>query len=477
MDELKRGKLKDNLIFGIGALGGLLFGYDTGIVAGAGDLYKFSFSMSQWEEGFCTASVVLGSAIMALAVGWLSDKFGRKKLLLASSIIFIGGALASAIAPNFILLCLSRIILGFGVGIASAVVPTYLSELAPAIKRGPIASLFQSMLIFGILLSYISSILLYKGHAGSTVQTYTGLDWRLMLGSAIIPAIILLFGSMFLPESPRFLIKNGQYDLAKSVLTNLRKGFSEQKIIAELTEIEQINKLEAKGKISDLFKIAKPAFIAACGLIIFNQLVGINSILYYGPTVIRQLFNAGLTGNADKDALIIQVFLGAINFLGTILTIVIINKRGNKYWLTLGAIGMGAMLLICTLFDIKVITDPSHGYIIILLIALYLVFFEISWGPIPWNSVGELFPLHIRGIGASIATSCNWFTNFIIMFLFPVLVGKNADGSPTHLYFGFLLFSGFCILACIFVRYFVPETRGKSLEQIEESFTKKAKLK
>ncbi|MDR2799060.1 MAG: MFS transporter, partial [Bifidobacteriaceae bacterium] len=230
---MRKSNIKDDIIYFFGALGGLLFGYDTGIVAGAGDLYKFNFSLTQFQEGFATSAVVLGSAIMALLVGRLSDKFGRKKLLLAASIIFVFGAIGSAFATDFSTLCIARIVLGFGVGIASAVVPSYLSEVSPAQKRGPIATLFQCMIIFGILLSYISSVFLYQGHEGLTPASYSGLDWRLMLGSAAIPAAILFFGSIFLPESPRFLVKQGKYDEGRKILEKLRIGFPESEILAE----------------------------------------------------------------------------------------------------------------------------------------------------------------------------------------------------------------------------------------------------
>jgi MFS family permease len=249
----------------------------------------------------------------------------------------------------------------------------------------------------------------------------------------------------------------------------LRIGFPESEILAELKEIEKVAELKTAG-IRDLVRDARPGLIAAAGLAILQQFVGINSVLYYGPTVIRDMFRGGWTGDTNRDALIIQMILGTINFLGVILAVFIINKKGNKYWLILGALGMGVCLGFLAALETHLIADPTGGYIAILLIALYLVFFEISWGPIVWNTIGEIFPLSVRGVGASIATSINWFSNFGVMFLFPTLIGKQANGSANHLSWGLLFFFVFAIASCFFVKYFVPETRGKSLEEIEEEF-------
>ncbi len=449
--------ISSNVIFVIGALGGLLFGFDTGIISGASSLIEKSLHLTVFEISFVTSAVLIGSCIGALGVGGLADRFGRKPLLFIASIFFIGGSLMSAFAPDFGIMILARIILGLAVGAASALTPAYLAELAPTERRGSLQSLFQLMITAGVLAAYFDNI----GFLHHNIIGWA--DWRWMLASAIVPAVALFIGSIVLPESPRYLIRAGRKKESHNVLLQLRPNYTAEQIEKEMSDIQNADAKAHKGGVKELFRIARPAVIAAIGLMLFQQFVGINSVIYYLPQVFMKGFHL-----SDSISIWISVAIGTVNFLSTILATKIMDKFPRKKLLIWGALVMGISLGIITIINYTV-NIQTAAVVTIILIAIYIFGFAVSWGPICWILIGEMFPLNVRGIGSSFGSAANWIGNFIVtqFFLEVLALFHNNIGGP------FAIFTVFSFLAVPFIIFLVPETRGKSLEEIEDELLKK----
>lgn len=446
-------------IFFFGALGGLLFGFDTGIISGASPLIENNFNLGIEQTGFITSSVLIGSSIGALSIGTLSDHFGRKRLLLISSILFLLGSGLSMAAVGFVSMVIARIILGFAVGSASALTPAYLAELADAPHRGSLGTMFQLMITAGILLAYVSNL-------GFLHHNLLGIrDWRWMLGSALIPAVILFIGSLILPESPRYLVESGKINEARDVLHELRKNTNEDPD-KELSDIQKIAN-QPKGGLKELTTFARPAVIVAILLMLLQQLVGINSVIYFLP----QVFIKGF-GFAESNAIWISVGTGVVNFVCTILAYLVMDKFNRRTILLFGSIVMAISIGILSVLNFT-LSVQNAAIPTMILIAIYIFGFAVSWGPICWLMLGEIFPLNVRGVGNSIGSAANWIGNFIVSQFFLVLLSMfhNNVGGP------FAVFTFFAILSIFFVIYMVPETRGKTLENIEMEMRQKAALK
>lgn len=442
-------RLSTSFIFIFGALGGLLFGFDTGIISGASPLIETNFSLNIAETGFITSSVLIGSSLGTLSIGPLADRYGRRKLLILAAILFLVGSSLSMVAMGFVSMVIARIILGLAVGSASALTPAYLAELAPADRRGSLGTMFQLMVTLGILLAYVSNL-------GFLHHNLLGIrDWRWMLGSALIPAAALLIGGLLLPESPRFLVEKGKVDDARNVLKYLRQD-SDVDPEKELNDIQSIAH-QQKGGLKELFTVARPAVIVAVGIMLLQQLVGINSVIYFLP----QVFIKGF-GFAESSAIWISVGIGIVNFLVTIIAYSVMDKFDRKKLLIFGSIVMAVSLGILAVMNFTMSVQQTAVPTMIL-IAIYIFGFAISWGPIAWVMIGEIFPLSVRGVGSSIGSAANWIGNFIVSQFFLVLLDafNNNVGGP------FAIFGVFSVLSIFFVHYLVPETRGKSLEQIE----------
>lgn len=442
-------------IFVFGALGGLLFGFDTGIISGASSLIESNFHLNIEQTGFITSSVLIGSSIGALSIGSLSDRFGRKRLLLLSSILFLIGSGLSMVSVGFISMITARIILGFAVGSASALTPAYLAELADAPHRGSLGTMFQLMITLGILLAYVSN-LGFLGHNLLGIR-----DWRWMLGSALIPAALLFIGSLILPESPRYLVEKGQIDEARDVLHDLRRNTDEDPD-KELSDIQDVAN-QPKGGLRELFTFARPAVVVAVGLMFLQQLVGINSVIYFLP----QVFIKGF-GFAEGNAIWISVGIGIVNFVCTLLAYKIMDKFNRRTILLFGSIVMTVAIVILSALNFT-LSVQAAAIPTMILIAFYIFGFAVSWGPICWLMIGEIFPLNVRGVGNSIGSAANWIGNFIVSQFFLVLLSMfhNNVGGPFAV-FGFL-----SIVSIFFVIYMVPETRGKTLEEIEMEMRRK----
>ncbi len=444
-------KVSNSFIYFFGAFGGILFGYDIGVMTGALPFLREDWGIdSGFIIGLITSSVMLGAIFGGILAGRLSDKLGRRKMILISALIFVLGSVLSGIAPhhgNYFLI-ISRVILGLAVGAASALVPAYMSEMAPAKFRGQLSGLNQTMIVSGMLLSYIVDFLLR--------DLPIELGWRLMLGIAAVPALILFLGVLKLPESPRFLIKNGKFDEAKHVLMNLRKV---KQVDAEFEEIRSTilteNKVATNNTLSTLFNSKyKYLVIAGLGVAAFQQFQGANAIFYYIPLIVEQA-----TGNSASSALLWPIIQGVILVLGSLLFIWIADKFNRRTLLMLGGTVMGLSFILPTI--INIVIPNANPIIIVIFLSIYVAFYSFTWAPLTWVIVGEIFPLTIRGFASGVASSLNWLGSFLVGLLFPIM----TTHFPQEMVFA--IFGIICILGVIFVKKCVPESRGKTLEEIE----------
>jgi len=447
-----KSKVSNSFIYFFGAFGGILFGYDIGVMTGALPFLREDWGInSGFIIGLITSSVMLGAIFGGILAGRLSDKLGRRKMILISAIIFVVGSILSGIAPhngNYFLI-ISRVILGLAVGAASALVPAYMSEMAPAKLRGQLSGLNQTMIVSGMLLSYIVDFLL------SDLPIELG--WRLMLSIAAVPAIILFLGVLKLPESPRFLIKNGKFEEAKNVLMNLRKT---KQVDVELEEIRSTiiteSKVMTNNTLSTLFNSKyKYLVVAGLGVAAFQQFQGANAIFYYIPLIVEQA-----TGNSASSALLWPIIQGVILVLGSLLFIWIADKFNRRTLLMLGGTVMGLSFILPTI--INVIMPNANPIIIVIFLSIYVAFYSFTWAPLTWVIVGEIFPLSIRGLASGAASSLNWIGSFLVGLLFPIMTAF----FPQEIVFA--IFGIICILGVVFVKKCVPESRGKTLEEIEK---------
>lgn len=432
-----------------GALGGILFGYDLGTVAGALLFLTPDLSLSPVQKGLVTSSLLVGAMVGALGSGPLSDRLGRRKILMIAGALFMMGAIGAALSPTASAIILSRAIMGLAVGSVSVLVPVYLSELAPPHLRGRLSGLNQLMISLGILLAYLVSLAL--GGIGA---------WRWMFGLAAVPSILFLIGVYFQPESPRWLIRKGREAEARRVLGGRR---DQTAVDAEIDEIKRVNR-EEETQISLRQTLAskklRRILLIGVGLALFQQIMGLNTVIYYAPTIFKDL------GFTNASALLINTGLGIWSLLLTVVMIVfVVDKVGRKKPLMYGALGQ----LVCTAaLGLVFLAGGNGGAAGWVAIAAFIVFkgvYALSWGGIMWIMLGEIFPLRVRATAMGIASLANWLGNFLVAQLFPVL--ESAVGAAAV----FLIFALVALAAFFFARFLLPETKEKSLEQLEEELT------
>lgn len=441
-----------NVAAGITATGGLLFGYDTGVISGALLFIREEFApLSPFVEGLIVSFLLVGAVVGALSGGPLSDRVGRRPTALLAAVIFAVGALVVAFTPNVPILIFGRFLLGLGVGLASMIVPLYIAEIAPADRRGGLVSLNQLLITIGILVSYI------VGVAFAPIE-----GWRWMFGVALIPALILFFGMLRLPESPRWLFENGRMDQARAVLGRSR---SEAEVEREIQEMQQIKEQETQqsqaGYGELLAPYVRPALVIGIGLAIFQQITGINTVIYYAPTILENV------GFSQSGALVANALgVGVVNVGFTILAVRIIDRVGRRPLLLIGLVGMTISLaLLAIVFTVGgESVSVGLGLLATVCLALYIASFAISLGPVFWLMISEIYPLRIRGTAMSAASIANWGSNFVVALSFPVLL--VALGGATL----FWVFAVLGVVAWVFIYFRVPETKGRSLEQIEADF-------
>ncbi|MDK9866589.1 sugar porter family MFS transporter [Staphylococcus sp. IPLA37010] len=433
-------KINKKLIFFLGALGGLLYGYDMGVISGALLFIKDDIPLNSFTEGLVVSSMLVGAIVGSGASGPMSDRLGRRRVVFIIAIIYIVGALILALAPSMQILVLGRLVIGLAVGGSTAIVPVYLSEMAPTEQRGSLSSLNQLMITIGILSSYLIN------YAFTPIE-----GWRWMLGLAIVPSLILLIGVAFMPESPRWLLEHRSEKAARDVM---KLTFKYSEIDKEIADMKEINKIS--DSTWNVLKSAwlRPTLLIGCVFALLQQIIGINAIIYYAPTIFSK---AGL---GDATSILGTVGIGAVNVVVTIVAINIIDKIDRKRLLIIGNIGMVASLLIMAIL-IWSMGIQSSAWIIVACLTLFIIFFGFTWGPVLWVMLPELFPMRARGAATGMAALVLSIGSLLVAQFFPLL----TDVLPVEQVF--LIFAAIGIVALIFVIKYLPETRGRSLEEIE----------
>jgi sugar porter (SP) family MFS transporter len=435
------------LVASVAAIAGILFGFDTGVISGAILFIKNDFTLTPFMNGLIVSAVLLGALMGSAVSGRFADRYGRRRLLIITAFIFIIGTLASALADSIMTLYFGRVIVGVAIGIASYTAPLYISEVSPANYRGMLVSLNQLAITIGIMLAYVVDAFFAASES-----------WRWMFAMGVIPAIILFFGMLFLPQSPRWLLYKGYFDSAKKTLQKIRET---EHVDEELNEIK--SSFVGKSDWRMLFKPwVKPAIIICLGLGFFQQATGINTIIYYAPTIFEMAgFKSALV------AILATAGVGLVNVLFTIIALPLIDRWGRRPLLIVGVTGMLLSLAALSLaFYYGASSGPILKWTALGSMLLYIACFAISLGPIMWLMFAEVFPLEIRGLGSSLAVAASWGFNGIVALTFLPLVDRlGASGA-------FIIYSIISVLGLIFVITKIPETKGVSLERIEMNLRK-----
>ncbi|MBP7052966.1 MAG: sugar porter family MFS transporter [Phycisphaerae bacterium] len=440
----------------VAALGGLLFGYDTGVINGAIGPLKAHFQLDDVQEGWATGCALLGCALGAAGAGPLSDRFGRKKSLIISAILFFVSAVGTAIPRTLTTFILYRILGGLGVGAASIISPMYIAEISPARIRGRMVSINQFAIVSGFLVVYfVNYFIALQGDAAWNER----LGWRWMFGSEALPALGLLILSFLVPESPRWLTKQGRAEEALHILTRVDGAAYAQ---AELGEIKESLAHEG-GSLRQLFQPGM-RIVLAIGIVlaVLQQVTGINVFLYFGTEIFKKM------GSGTNAALLQTIVVGVVNLTFTVIAIRTVDRIGRRPLMMIGSAGMGVSLVAMGLAAHL----QSTGLWMLLFILGYIACFALSVGPVTWVILSEIFPTRIRGRAMAVATVCLWIANYLVSQTFPMMDQNPWLVAKFHRGFPFWLYGAFCIVLLVFVRAWVPETKGKSLEQIERHWTR-----
>ena len=432
----------------VASLGGLLSGYDTGVISGALLFINETWILPDTLQGFLVSSVLIGAVIGAATNGVLADMFGRKRIIMATAVIFIFGSILCALAPNVYVLIISRIFVGFAVGIVNFVVPLYLSEISPKNIRGTLVSLYQWAITSGILFSYFIN-------AAFAQAVY---NWRWMLFAGVLPGLVLFVGMCLMSDTPRWLVSKNRDDEAKLVFKKIEPDIDADK------EIQDI-KMTLNDGLDKKFHFKKwmiMPFVVGVGIMFAQICTGINTIIYYAPTIFK---TAGFDSNLT--AIYATTGIGVVNFVMTIVAVFFTDRLGRKPLLYFGLTGvMFSLFALGTSFAFANFLGSSLKWVAVGSLVTYIICFAMSLGPIGWILVSEVFPLKIRGVAMSICTVSNFAFNFFVVGSFPILLHR-IGGAWT-----FWMFGAVSLICIIFVFFFVPETKGISLEQIESNWRK-----
>lgn len=447
----------------VAALGGFLFGFDSGVINGTVAALQDAFGSSSFGTGFSVASMLLGCAVGAYFIGVPADRLGRRPSMMIAALLFVLSAWGSGIAESTTEFVLYRLIGGLAVGAASVLAPTYISEVAPKEFRGRLASLQQLAIVLGIFAAFLSNFLIAEVFGGASQVGWLGHEaWRWMYWMEAIPASLFFLLSWVIPESPRFLVAQKSEERARVVLTRSMGSYAETLIV----EIQESLKDYRPPKLKDLYDSVSgklyPMLWVGIALSVFQQFVGINVVFYYGSV----LWQAA--GFSESDALLVNVISGTINVLSTFVAIALIDKIGRKPLLFFGGIGMTISLLglsvIFALADVdsagKLLLSPERGTLALVLANTFVFSFGMSWGPVVWVLLGEIFNNKMRAMALSISAAAQWVANFAITLSFPLLLQHFGLGPA------YALYTFFAALAVIFVLRYVPEPKGQSLESM-----------
>ncbi|GAB3820849.1 D-xylose transporter XylE [Pontibacter rugosus] len=443
-------------------LGGLLFGYDTAVISGAIGSLRIHFGLNDLQEGWAASSALVGCILGASVAGWVADRFGRKPGLIAAALFFTISAIGSAIPDTFSEFIVYRIVGGVGVGIASMLSPMYIAEIAPEHLRGRLVSLNQFAIVFGMLVVYFVNYWI-AGQGDQTWNTETG--WRWMFGSETIPAGLFLLLLLFVPHSPRWLMLVGQEQKADTVLSKIMNPEYAKKALAEIKA--SLHQDLSKPKVRILGQGFGWVVFIGIMLSVFQQITGINVILYYAPRIFSQL-----GGGTTDTALLQTIVVGAVNLVFTVIAILTVDRLGRKPLMIFGSLGMGICI---TAVGTTAYLEITDSWILIFMLG-YIANFALSLGPVVWVLLSEIFPNQIRGKAMAIAVAAQWISNFAVSQTFPMMMGNSYLMDNFHGGFPFWIYGAMCIVTILFVWKFVPETKGKKLEDMEALWRKKSDL-
>lgn len=455
-------------IVAVATIGGFLFGYDSGAVNGTQDGLRSAFALDDAGLGFTVGSLLIGCIVGAFFAGTLADSFGRRNVMRVAAALFLVSALLQGFAHDHSLFVLARIMGGMAVGAASVLSPAYISEVAPARIRGRMTTAQQVMIITGLTAAFVVNYFLAQAAGASTNSFWGGIAaWRWMYLMQAIPASIFLIALFCIPESPRYLVSKGRNAEAQQVLGDL---FGPETAASKLGEIQASFSHDHRPRLSDVrtppggtgFMGVRKIVWLGILLAVFQQLVGINVIFYYGATLWQ------LAGFSENDALMINIVSGVVSILACFVTIAVIDRIGRKPLLLIGSAGMAVSLFVMvyafshgTLDAAGKLQLPTElGMLAVVAANIYVIFFNVSWGPVMWVMLGEMFPNRIRGSALAVAGFCQWFANYLVAQSFPVMAAKSLTWS--------YVFYGVCAVISFFlVQRFIQETKGKELEEME----------
>lgn len=450
-------------IVAVATIGGLLFGYDSGAVNGTQDGLRAAFALSDAGLGFTVGSLLIGCVIGAFLAGRLADVLGRRKVMMLAALTFLVSALVQGVAPAQTLFVLARLCGGIAVGAASVLSPAYISEVAPADIRGRLATMQQVMIITGLTAAFVVNYALAEAAGASTGHLWGGIEaWRWMYLMQAAPAAVFVIALAFIPESPRYLVSRGHYAAAAAVLQRL---FGPAAAAARLEAIRASFSASHRPRLRDLLDPVRGGVrsIVWAGLLlaVFQQLVGINVIFYYGATLWQ------LAGFTEGDALMINIVSGAVSILACFVTVALVDRIGRKPLLLIGSAGMAATLFGLVyafasgdLVDGALRLSPALGRTALVSANLYVIFFNVSWGPVMWVMLGEMFPNQIRGSALAVCGFAQWFSNYLVAQSFPVMAASMGLAAAYSVY------AACAVISFFLVKAFLHETRGKELEEM-----------
>jgi sugar porter (SP) family MFS transporter len=430
----------------IAAIGGLLFGYDTGVISGALLFIKSDLHASTFEQQAIVAVLLLGAMVGALISAYLADRLGRKWTKVVSGSVYVVGALGCAFSATAPMLIGFRFLLGLSVGTASFVAPLYISEVAPPRVRGGLVSFNQLAITSGILLAYIVNFAL-KGVTD---------EWRWMLGLAAIPGAVLAVGMLTVPRTPRWLAMKHRDDEAREVLETLRAGDDDADVDAELDEIQEENERERKTRVRELFTgRLRPMLLIGLALAIAQQFVGVNTVIYYAPTILSD------TGLGNSAALAQTVAVGVTNVVFTIVAVLLLDRLGRRALLLTGTAGLLVALVVLGVYFSSSTLQSDYGWVALAGLLLFIAAFAVGLGPVFWLMISEIFPIGVRSKAMSVCTIANWGANFLVAQTFLSL--SNAISRQGV----FFLYAVLAVASLAFFAWKIPETKNRSLEEIQ----------
>ncbi|MER2140902.1 MAG: sugar porter family MFS transporter [Priestia megaterium] len=439
----------------VSTFGGLLFGYDTGVINGALPYMSESdqLNLNSFTQGLVTSALLFGAAFGAVVGGRLADYNGRRKTILYLAILFFVSTIGCTISPNAAVMILCRFLLGLAVGGASVTVPTYLAEMSPAESRGKMVTQNELMIVTGQLLAFTFNAII-GNMLGENPHV-----WRYMLPIAAIPAVFLFFGMLRVPESPRWLVSKGKNNEALTVLQKIRES---KRAKSELQEIESAYEQEAKMEKATFKDLTTPwvrrVVFLGIGIAVVQQITGVNSIMYYGTEILKD------AGFQTEAALIGNIGNGVISVLATFVGIWLLGKVGRRPMLITGLVGTTTALLLIGIFSLVFEGSAALPYIVLALTITFLAFQQGAISPVTWLMLSEIFPLRLRGLGMWVTVFCLWGINFLVGLTFPVLLASIGLSTT------FFVFVVLGIGAILFVKKFLPETKGLTLEELEQRF-------